>query len=515
MRSLLGFSRVRRESEVPSSPAMCGRSLEELTEPPTTPRGEPSSPHAGHGMAQPLQIGEQFLRQAAARWPVRSGARQLQHTSYQLGGREYYESLLTDPITEEDEEQLNLDVERSTVDGLEELYPSGWDEASLSEALHRLLRAWCCRHPGGYCQGLNFVAKVLLVVMLHGARKEEGADGEADGADRAAEEEAFWTFAAINELILPRDFYTAPSMPGLQRDVRVLYQLFLLQLRDSGAGGAPSYLGGRRSMSSTSAPSASLQSSADSSHELSGAAPVPEDKWRDIVKLSAYKWLVPCYVNQLPLPTLLLFWDRLFVRVPPDMTAGGAAAASASFFSSGGLTPASPRTRAGLSAAHLSLALALLCGAADEVIEAIGSAVSIEEGLGVGFNVVLERANDAEVDAGALIHAAATRFAISPQQLQFLRARMAVEPADHHAAEPQLSGLQATTLMLMRRSEYLPVRMLKHAMLLAPPLASPLSSVSNVTFYYPRLCSACSLTFAAFCVWLGSAAVGRSGRVAF
>lgn len=260
-------------------------------------------------------------------------------------------------------------------------------------------------------------------------------------------------------------------------------------------------------------------------------------------------------VNQLPLPTLLLFWDRLFVRVPPDMTAGGAAAVSASFFSSGGLTPASPRTRAGLSAAHLSLALAvrterterhathgpptttsfgcaqplrlaarasccdpceqLLCGAADEVIEAIHSAVSIEEGLGVGFNVVLERANDAEIDGGALIHAAATRFAISPQQLQFLRARMAVEPADHHAAEPQLSGLQATTLMLMRRSEYLPVRMLKHAMLLAPPLPPPLASVSGVTFYYPRLCSACTLTFAACCVWLGRAAVGRSGRVAF
>ena len=50
---------------------------------------------------------------------------------------------------------------------------------------------------------------------------------------RQAEEAAFWTFVAIVELQLPSDFYSAPTMAGLQRDVRVLFELFLLA-RDAG-----------------------------------------------------------------------------------------------------------------------------------------------------------------------------------------------------------------------------------------------------------------------------------------
>ena len=33
------------------------------------------------------------------------------------------------------------------------------------------------------------------------------------------------------------------------------------------------------------------------------------------VRLAAYKWFVPCFVNQLPLGTLLLFWNRQLLRL--------------------------------------------------------------------------------------------------------------------------------------------------------------------------------------------------------
>ena len=119
----------------------------------------------------------------------------------------------------EDLEQVEMDVTRSCIDGLHEISPPWFDEAWLAASLRRLLHAWCCRRPSGYCQGMNFIGAVLLVVSLHGV----GVWGE-QGA-RRAEEAAFWTFAALVELVLPTDFYSPPSMAGLQLDVRVLLQL--------------------------------------------------------------------------------------------------------------------------------------------------------------------------------------------------------------------------------------------------------------------------------------------------
>lgn len=165
----------------------------------------------------PLGLPEGLLRSCALRWPTRTGARSIEAAA---GGPGAYSALLLGPVSVEDEEQIKMDVERSTVDDLETLYVGSLDEATLRDALSRLLSAWCCRQPGGYCQGMNFVAMVLLVVMRH------GLDAWSEQAVRRAEESAFWTFVALMERILPADFYAAPSMPGLQRDVRVLFHLF-------------------------------------------------------------------------------------------------------------------------------------------------------------------------------------------------------------------------------------------------------------------------------------------------
>ena len=56
----------------------------------------------------------------------------------------------------------------------------------------------------GYCQGMNYVAGLLLLVTKD-------------------EENAFWLLKVLAENILP-DYY-APNIPGLVTDVRVLSEL--------------------------------------------------------------------------------------------------------------------------------------------------------------------------------------------------------------------------------------------------------------------------------------------------
>jgi hypothetical protein len=357
------------------------------------------------------------------------------------------------------------------VDGLEELHlpGRGVDEPYLRAALARLLRAWCVRHPGGYCQGVNFTGMVLLAVMHHGG----GLWGE-DGA-RRAEESAFWTFVAVMELILPSDFHAHPGMPGLQRDVRCLFHLFLLQRR---AGGLP------------------RPSSTDE-------RPVGEDEWRDILRLAAYRWFVPCFVNCLPLPALLLYWDRLFLRMPEPSASGG--------------TPREP----GLTSSHLQLALALLHASLEEAGDAVAAARP-EEGLGLGFDRLLRGAL-ANTDGERLVNKAA-HFEVTPRQLRYLRTRLLADKAVAKGAsagrteqrgpapEPTLSGLQTAALRLMsvRRSESMALWVLKQTLLLDPPQPLPLAALSYVrAYYYPRLVSSCALTFCAFCLYSSRAVLGR------
>ena len=76
---------------------------------------------------------------------MRAGGRALQHRA----GPDAYARLLTVKISQEDADQIRMDVERSSVDGLEELFPESLDALALCEALSRLLHAWCARRPNG------------------------------------------------------------------------------------------------------------------------------------------------------------------------------------------------------------------------------------------------------------------------------------------------------------------------------------------------------------------------------
>lgn len=222
---------------------------------------------------------------------------------------------------------------------------------------------------------------------------------------------------------------------------------------------------------------------------------IGDEEWRNILTLAAYKWFVPCYVNQLPLPTLLLYWDRLLL--------GGRERDR---------RRAAP-VEAGLSAAHLQLALALVRSAVLSAREAMAAARP-EEGLARGFEMLLQGAHS-QIDGPALI-ANTAHFEITPRQLQYLRTRLhldesALKPRGTLPPQPALSGLQMAALRLMGRSEYLPLRVLQHTLLLQPPQPPPMATTSEWHLYFPFFVSTCTLTFAAFCLHLGRAvlAVGR------
>ena len=191
--------------------------------------------------------------------------------------------------------------------------------------------------------------------------------------------------------------------------------------------------------------------------------------------------------------------------MPPEVADGKATPSLRSLHAAGG-------------SAHLTLALALVWSAMDEASDAMHAAPE-EEGLGLGFNRILDGAL-AHADGPSLIASAASRFQISSRQLHFLRASMAGEPRAQEVGRLQLSGVQTAALWLMRRSESLPLRLLKETLCLAPtPLPPPTAAAlaSRVGgYHYPKLVSTCALTFAAVCVWLCRAAVGGPSRcVAF
>lgn len=228
-----------------------------------------------------------FMERCAAEWCERSGGEALRQASDRT-----YEELAEGTPSEVDAEQIAMDVERSGVDGLELVVTADFDEAAHLRSLRRLFTALCCRQAGLYCQGMNFVASVLLAVMEHQAEPPT-ADGHSRG-----EVAAFWTLLALVAL-LPADFYDAPSMPGLQCEARLLKQLVRAELPSCEAA------------------------------TVSGAP------LSSVLQLVSYKWFVPLYVNQLPSRTLLLFWDRLLIPPRPAATsnrfaAGGAGVIGAS-----------------------------------------------------------------------------------------------------------------------------------------------------------------------------------------
>ncbi|KAG8468176.1 hypothetical protein KFE25_013259 [Diacronema lutheri] len=119
-------------------------------------------------------------------------------------------------------------------------------------ALKRILTAFAARYAeGGYCQGLNFIASLLLTVV--------------------EEEEAFWLVCLLVEDILPPGFYST-ELHGSKAEVHVLTQLV--------------------------------------ARYLPNINPLLA-RWSLTLEPFAFAWIMCLFVGELPLHLLLDVWDRL------------------------------------------------------------------------------------------------------------------------------------------------------------------------------------------------------------
>ncbi|XP_076861865.1 TBC1 domain family member 2A isoform X2 [Brachyhypopomus gauderio] len=94
--------------------------------------------------------------------------------------------------------QIQLDLHRTLTSNQNFCSPS----SPQLQQLHRVLLAFSWQNPTvGYCQGLNRLAAIALLVLQ-------------------SEEEAFWCLVAIVQYLMPQDYYTK-TLLGSQADQRV------------------------------------------------------------------------------------------------------------------------------------------------------------------------------------------------------------------------------------------------------------------------------------------------------
>ena len=148
------------------------------------------------------------------------------------------------------EDQIQTDIPRTFPNNMlfDKTHPK-----TLQIPLFNILKAFANSNPKiGYCQGLNYIAGLILLVT-----KDEDA--------------SFWLLKVMCEKILP-EYYTA-SMPGLLTDVKVLAEL---------------------------------------SRQEMPALATHIDKMQMPWALFCSKWLICIYAEVLPTETVLRIWDTIF-----------------------------------------------------------------------------------------------------------------------------------------------------------------------------------------------------------
>jgi len=150
------------------------------------------------------------------------------------------------------DDQIRTDISRTFPNNI---HFDSTNPVSLQKSLYKVLKAYANSNPTiGYCQGLNYITGLLLLITKD-------------------EESSFWLLKTLVDKMLPE--YYSCSMPGLITDSRVLAEL------------------ARRHLPQLSQHIDQLQ--------------VP---WA----LLSSKWFICLFVDVLPVETVLRIWDCLFTE---------------------------------------------------------------------------------------------------------------------------------------------------------------------------------------------------------
>ncbi len=182
----------------------------------------------------------------AGAWMALSGAESMRRNAPE----EYREMSFNRIVNKSTADQIETDLNRTFPNNV---FFSSDDPSNMQKSLFNVLVAFANRNPDvGYCQGLNYVAGLLLIVTRD-------------------EEMSYFLLRALAEKILP-DYYE-PTIRGLRADVRVFAELVRQKCADV--------------------------------YAKVEALRMP---W----ELICSKWLVCLYTDVLPVETVLRVWDCLF-----------------------------------------------------------------------------------------------------------------------------------------------------------------------------------------------------------
>eukprot|EP00658_Telonema_sp_P-2_P003772 TRINITY_DN1140_c0_g4_i3.p1 TRINITY_DN1140_c0_g4~~TRINITY_DN1140_c0_g4_i3.p1 ORF type:complete len:405 (-),score=100.35 TRINITY_DN1140_c0_g4_i3:451-1665(-) len=132
--------------------------------------------------------------------------------------------------------QIDRDINRTFT-----LHPAFMPTAQGVQSLRSVLRAVAMRFPYiGYCQGMNFVAGLLLVVTKSGASHDFSTQVQAVSLEetREIEESAFWIVCGLVDSLLPEAYFGSdrhnklPQLHGLRNSLEVV--TFLMESRTPG-----------------------------------------------------------------------------------------------------------------------------------------------------------------------------------------------------------------------------------------------------------------------------------------
>merc|ERR1711907_215547 len=123
-------------------------------------------------------------------------------------------------------QQIDRDIHRTFT-----THPSFQPGSQGVKSLRQILRALAMRFRYvGYCQGMNFVAALILVVTKYGASHDFSSDLTAISEEEAlrVEESAFWVMCGLVDSLLPEAFFGSdrnghlPQLHGLKNCLEVV-----------------------------------------------------------------------------------------------------------------------------------------------------------------------------------------------------------------------------------------------------------------------------------------------------
>lgn len=193
-------------------------------------------------------------------------------------------------------------------------------------SMRRVLRAYCAgRNPRtGYCQGMNFLAGMLLCAM-----SDDGAGGVGAGSAAtnqftkpssqeglfvasiltpAVEENAFWMMVVLIERLLPSDYYT-DGLTGVRVDSQILLDLVTARLPSLAAHLEATQVDVMLPMVTTQVRDLARISAL---RDLPSPRSIHTSRccWCGVnVNVVSTQWFIALFVLWLPTETLLRLWD--------------------------------------------------------------------------------------------------------------------------------------------------------------------------------------------------------------